>query len=1070
MLPARRRAGVVAVGLLFGTLLLSSWLAGPSSAAAQINLAAEETATPTPLCEPPTETPTPQPTATEEPLPGETPTIELTPSPVPEDTATPVATETAMPEPPSATPTAWLPTETLTPTPEPPTDTPPSATPTFTEPITDTPTPNPTPTPTLWLSTPSPTPTPSATLTARPPEAPNSPFGALASNTLVIHQVYGGGGNAGAPYLNDFIEVRNLSALPVVADGWSVQYASATGGTWQVTTLSGTVAPGGLLLIQLASGGPSGLPLPAPDLTGTVNLAATAGKVALVSNSTPLSGTCPLTLTVDFLGYGTTANCAETAPLANLSNTLAALRIGPTDTDNNVADFTRTAPSPRGQIAPTPTPTPTQPFTPSLQILINEVAWGGTAANAADEWIELYNPTNFDVNVTGWTLASSDGSPAITLSGVIAAGGYFLLERTDDNTVSDIVADLIYTGDLGNGGETLTLRDGGGSAVDSANLNGGPWPAGSGAPGYFSMERTAPTNDTDANWHSNNGLQRNGLDANGQPLNGTPRRPNSSPLPTATPTPTLAPFPPFAIVINEVAWAGTAASSSDEWLELYNPGTVAINLSAWTLSDGGDINIVFPNGFVLAAGGYALLERTDDSTVSDIVADLVYTGGLNNDGETLTLRDGLGNVIDTANADGGGWPAGAAGVYASMERVGAGAESWRTHSGAQFGRDADGNPIRGTPKNLNSLYLPTPTPQPFPAGVLLNEFLPAPASGMSEFIEIINTGAQAVDVSGWQVDDIEGGSAPRTLPAGTLLQPGEIRAFDYAGLNNDGDGVRLLYPDGRVADEFAYDDADENVSFARLPDGGEWSACGAPTPGQPNLAGPCGSSVSSRGSASRPQAENAVPIGVFRSWPAGAWATITGRVTAPAPLFGRRTIFIQDDTGGIAVYLGRGDWPELEVGQMVSVFGYQRRRASGRIEMYARNLWHIAIAAPDGFGAMPRTGARVSAETAGQLVTIRGRVVRLESSAFWLDDGAGAVRVFFASTTGVRRPKIARGQTWTVTGIVMEMSATRTRAAGWQLQPRFATDAQPASGAPSIDPSVILEPTPTEEPTATPGP
>jgi len=889
---------------------------------------------------------------------------------------------------------------------------------------------------------------------------------------LVIHQVYGGGGNSGAPYRNDFIELRNLSALPANAAGWSVQYASATGGTWQVTPISGTVAPGGLLLIQLA-GGANGAPLPPPDITGTVNLAATAGKVALVNTTTPLSGTCPLTLTVDFLGYGATANCAETAPLGNLSNTTAALRTGPTDTDNNVADFTIAAPSPRGLVAPTPTPTPTEPFTPTLQILINEVAWGGTAASAADEWIELYNPNAFEVNLAGWRLASSDGSPSILLNGVIAAGGYFLLERTDDNTVSDLTADQIFTGDLGNAGETLTLRDASGGAVDSANLNGGPWPAGSGAPGYFSMERTSVSPDTDDNWHNNNGLQRNGLDANGQPLNGTPRQPNSSPLPTATPTPTLAPFPPLAILINEVAWAGTAASSSDEWLELFNPGAVAINLSLWTLTDGGDVNIVFPNGFVIAAGSYALLERTDDSTVSDIAADLIYTGGLNNDGETLILRDGLGNVIDTANGDGGGWPAGDAGAYASMERIGVSADSasvWRTHSGAQFGRDADGNRIRGTPKNLNSIYLPTPTPQPFPAGVLLNEFLPAPGSGADEFIEIINTGTQAVDVSGWQVDDVEGGSAPRTLPSGTLLQPGEIRAFDYAGLNNDGDSVRLLYPDGRVADEFSYDDSDDNVSFVRLPDGGPWSACGAPTPGQPNVAGPCGPGGSSRGSASRPQAQNTVPIGVFRSWPAGAWATITGRVTAPAPLFGQRTIFIQDDTGGIAVYLGRGDWPKLEVGQTVSVFGYQRRRATGRIEMYARNLWHIAIAEPDGVSAASRSAVRVNAETAGQLVTLTGRIVRLEGSAFWLDAGAGAVRVFFASTTGVRRPRAARGQLWTVTGIVTEMSATRTRAAGWQLQPRFANDARPASGATTLDPSATLEPTPTEEPTATPGP
>ena len=76
-------------------------------------------------------------------------------------------------------------------------------------------------------------------------------------------------------------------------------------------------------------------------------------------------------------------------------------------------------------------------------VIISEIAWGGTAASANDEWIELYNTTASPIDLTGWTLNAADGSPSIALSGSIAGMGYFLLERTDDTTVSDIAADLI---------------------------------------------------------------------------------------------------------------------------------------------------------------------------------------------------------------------------------------------------------------------------------------------------------------------------------------------------------------------------------------------------------------------------------------------------------------------------------------------------------------------------------------------------------------------------------------------------------------------------------------------------
>ncbi|HYE66436.1 MAG TPA: lamin tail domain-containing protein, partial [Pyrinomonadaceae bacterium] len=168
---------------------------------------------------------------------------------------------------------------------------------------------------------------------------------------VVISQVYGGGGNAGATLRNDFIELFNQGTTTANITGWSVQYNSATGsGNWQVTLLSGSIPPGGYYLVQQAQGAGGTTNLPTPNATGTIAMSATSGKVALINNSTPISGSCPSGASlVDLVGYGS-ANCFEGAgPAPTLSNTTAAFRKrgGCTDTDNNSADFSSGSPNPR---------------------------------------------------------------------------------------------------------------------------------------------------------------------------------------------------------------------------------------------------------------------------------------------------------------------------------------------------------------------------------------------------------------------------------------------------------------------------------------------------------------------------------------------------------------------------------------------------------------------------------------------------------------------------------------------------------------------------------------------------
>jgi predicted extracellular nuclease len=168
----------------------------------------------------------------------------------------------------------------------------------------------------------------------------------------VISQVYGGGGNAGAPLRNDFIELFNPTTISVNLDGWSVQYATATGSSWSVTNLGNiSLAPGQYYLIKQASGGNNGADLPPEDVAGNTAMAATAGKVALVNSTTRLSGTCPASADiVDLVGYGTNASCFRgSGPSRAPGNATSALRLngGCVDTQNNIGDFEIAAPIPR---------------------------------------------------------------------------------------------------------------------------------------------------------------------------------------------------------------------------------------------------------------------------------------------------------------------------------------------------------------------------------------------------------------------------------------------------------------------------------------------------------------------------------------------------------------------------------------------------------------------------------------------------------------------------------------------------------------------------------------------------
>ena len=170
---------------------------------------------------------------------------------------------------------------------------------------------------------------------------------------VVISQIYGGGGNSGATYHNDYIELYNRGVASVDLSGWSVQYASSAGSGWSsnLQPLGGTIGAGEYYLIALASGGAPGAPLPDANINGQINMSGTSGKVAVSDSFEPLTGNCPLANAHvrDFIGYGS-ADCGEGATTGpSLTNSSAAFRQGNGSIDTNVNhdDFVVGTPSPR---------------------------------------------------------------------------------------------------------------------------------------------------------------------------------------------------------------------------------------------------------------------------------------------------------------------------------------------------------------------------------------------------------------------------------------------------------------------------------------------------------------------------------------------------------------------------------------------------------------------------------------------------------------------------------------------------------------------------------------------------
>jgi len=273
--------------------------------------------------------------------------------------------------------------------------------------------------------------------------------------SVIISQVYGGGGNSGAPYKNDFIELHNPGAAAVSVDGWSVQYASTSATSWTVTALSGSIPAGGYYLVQEAAGANTAAPpLPTPQATGTINMSGTNGKVALSTSTAALSGACAAGA-LDQVSYAASAGCPDVHGVLNvtpvLSNTTSASRKdgGCAYTGELQNDFAVAAPAPRNKDTAAHqcaalTPTSVVTVTPTTAT----ITVGATQALGAAEQDAGGNPmtTSFTWTSTDPTVATVDGSGVVT---GVKAGSTTITATATDGSKSTAAVTVLGLSDIG---------------------------------------------------------------------------------------------------------------------------------------------------------------------------------------------------------------------------------------------------------------------------------------------------------------------------------------------------------------------------------------------------------------------------------------------------------------------------------------------------------------------------------------------------------------------------------------------------------------------------------------------
>jgi beta-lactamase superfamily II metal-dependent hydrolase len=468
-----------------------------------------------------------------------------------------------------------------------------------------------------------------------------------------------------------------------------------------------------------------------------------------------------------------------------------------------------------------------------IKVVFSEVFYDTPGSDTVEEWIELYNNSPVTVDIGGWTITDNNGTGSsftIPAGSIMASGTYFTIAKdsTGFNALYGYNADVFgATPSMNNDGDALILKDDDGTEMDAVAYEGGSTggiPTGWGsttepaASTGYTIVRGDPTTDSDdyTDWDTDSN--------NGYPQTQFMNDPDY-----------------MVVVFSEVFYDTPGTDSVEEWIELYNNSPMEVDISGWTITDnnGSGSTYTIPQGETIAAHSYytIALNSTGFNNLYGYDADLYGSfPALNNDGDTLLLKNSSGTLKDAVSWEGGasagvvdGWGSTSAPSASTGESIVRTDVSTDTDTYSDWDT-ADDN---GFPQTQEISFL-----------VVFSEvFYDTPGDdSIEEWIELYNNSPITVDIGGWIITDNNGSGASFTIPSGETIAPGGyyIIAADSTGFNNlygyDADTYGSIPALNNTGDALVLEDKYHNVidfvaweggAGAGVPDG--WGSTSAPS-------------------------------------------------------------------------------------------------------------------------------------------------------------------------------------------------------------------------------------------------
>ncbi len=460
-------------------------------------------------------------------------------------------------------------------------------------------------------------------------------------------------------------------------------------------------------------------------------------------------------------------------------------------------------------------------------------------------------------------------------------------------------------------------------------------------------------------------------------------------------------------------------SGEEEFIELYNAGTAAVDLTDWTLGDASGKTYTLET--TIAAGSYLSIPHS---------ASAIY---LNNSGDSVTLAHPNGTIIDDTTyeeADSGKSWALLSSKWQWTNQVTEAAKN-SAGTGDEGETESDSN---GTEQETDNENYDQQTDYQTSKTIFINELLPDPEGldTTDEWIELINEGAAAVNLTGWQLTDT---STYYPLD-GITLNSEEILLVEAPdskiGLNNSGDTIYLIDPFDEIIHGTTYDTAGTGVAWARTDDDWQWTT--TPTPGETNsISENEEDTEESAGEGEEVTNEETdrdiIDISLFRELEDDATASVSGIVTVEPGVLGSQYFYIQDDSAGIQVYSYKKDFPDIAVGDTVTITG-TKSTSRGETRIKTTTAEEISVTG-SGEPVPVRDITELAEEFEGMLVQTEGTVTEIGSSGGMIND---TVELQFKEGANIDSTILTEGEGGSVIGITTESSGN------YRLLPRSNDD------------------------------